>query len=135
MPAIDEDIARMEERLANAKPSSGRVGLSAPKRLEWKCAHRLPGRFTQGHAIEVALAVQGDRPETVVLRYRRVNQVERFVAIEMTPTASGFRAQIPAAYTRSPFPVQYYFELARTSMFPGLGANLAGQPYFVLRQA
>ncbi len=38
----------------------------------------------------------------------------------------------------SPFPLQYYFELRRAgsaAIFPGLNADLANQPYFVLRQA
>jgi hypothetical protein len=69
-----------------------------------------------------------------VLRYRRVNQVERFIAVPMTGGAAGFRAQIPGEYTRSPFPVQYYFELNGSGMFPGIGPNLSGQPYFVVRQ-
>jgi hypothetical protein len=49
-----------------------------------------------------------------------------------------YRASIPAAYTDSPYPLQYYFEL-RTGpgtawLYPGLGTNLAAQPYFVVRE-
>ena len=52
----------------------------------------------------------------------------------MAAGAGGFRAQIPAEYTRSPFPMQYYFVLEGTGMYPGLGPNLSGQPYFVVHQ-
>jgi hypothetical protein len=45
------------------------------------------------------------------------------------------RATIPAAFTKSPYPLQYYFSLESSSMYPGIGTNLAAQPYFVLRQA
>jgi hypothetical protein len=31
----------------------------------------------------------------------------------MTRLAQGFMAAIPAGYTDSPFPLQYYFELSR----------------------
>lgn len=134
LPAIAEDIARMEQRLAAAKPSQGPVTLASLRR-EWNCTHKIPGRFAAGQAIDVALGVAGEPPKSVTLRYRRVNQVERFVAVPMTASASGFRAQIPGPYTRSAFPVQYYFELEGASMFPGIGPNLSGQPYFVVRQA
>jgi hypothetical protein len=43
-------------------------------------------------------------------------------------------ATIPAEFTKSPFPLQYYFSLDQAAMYPGLSPNLANQPYFVLRQ-
>ncbi len=46
-------------------------------------------------------------------------------------------AVIDADYTRSPYPLQYYFELRGddgSSLFPGLAPDLANQPYFVIRQ-
>jgi hypothetical protein len=56
--------------------------------------------------------------------------------IEAVHTPPG--ATIPAAYTDSPFPLQYFFALmqdGRADMAPGLGADLCNQPYYVLRQA
>jgi hypothetical protein len=47
-------------------------------------------------------------------------------------------AVIPAEYTQSPFPLQYYFKLrsddGQCSIYPGLGENLCNQPYYVIRQ-
>jgi hypothetical protein len=47
-------------------------------------------------------------------------------------------AVIPAGYTKSEFPLQYYFEIRKTkseaSLYPGLGDDLTSQPYFVLRR-
>ena len=46
-------------------------------------------------------------------------------------------AVIPAQYTDSAFPLQYYFELqqgASARLHPGLGANQMQCPYFVVRQ-
>jgi hypothetical protein len=47
-------------------------------------------------------------------------------------------AVIGADYTRSPYPLQYYFEVRGDdgpSLYPGLKSELANQPYFVIRQA
>jgi hypothetical protein len=41
-------------------------------------------------------------------------------------------------YTRSPFALQYYFEVkmspASAALYPGLGTERTDQPYFVVRQ-
>ena len=56
------------------------------------------------------------------------------------PAPSGrFRAEIPGQYTDSPYPMLYYFELRDAHgaawIYPGFNADLANQPYFVVRQA
>jgi hypothetical protein len=43
-----------------------------------------------------------------------------------------YRAVIPAAYTQSPFPLQYYFELDSSAVYPGFNETLSNQPYFVV---
>jgi len=44
---------------------------------------------------------------------------------------------IPASYTASNYPLQYYFELRRSTgeawLYPGLTSDLANQPYFVVQ--
>ena len=56
----------------------------------------------------------------------------------MTKTDTGFRASIPESYADSQYPLQYYFELRDTPeqawLYPGLGADLTQQPYFVLEE-
>ena len=75
----------------------------------------------------------------VVCHYRHVNQAERFERVDMDVHSTALEATIPAAYTDSPYSLQYYFTLiespARAHLFPGLGADLTGQPYFVVRRA
>jgi hypothetical protein len=72
------------------------------------------------------------------LYYRRVNQEERFQTAAMTGADTRYRATIPAAYTDSPFALQYYFEVAESPetvwLFPGFTAERANQPYFVARR-
>ena len=48
----------------------------------------------------------------------------------------GFKAAIPADYTKSPYALEYYFEFWRDAgtawLHPGFAANLGNQPYFVV---
>ncbi|HVS77329.1 MAG TPA: hypothetical protein VHE11_10360, partial [Steroidobacteraceae bacterium] len=47
------------------------------------------------------------------------------------------RAVIPASYTASDYPLQYFFELRagrnRAHRFPGFASDSGGQPYFLVR--
>jgi hypothetical protein len=135
---IDEDIAKMEQKLADAKPNGSAAKaistvLAPVARPQWNCRHTPPGRFQPGSAVTVTLAIEGRTPSSAMLHYRHVNQVERFVTTPMS--GSPLHAAIPAEFTKSPYPLQYYFSLEQSSMFPGIGSNLANQPYYVLRQA
>jgi hypothetical protein len=70
--------------------------------------------------------------------YRHVNQAERFESVEMPLQGGAYRASIPAAYTDSPYPLQYYFEVkefaGKAWLYPGFAADLANQPYYVVRR-
>jgi hypothetical protein len=49
-----------------------------------------------------------------------------------------YHATIAGNYTDSAYPLEYYFELKRGNsawIYPGLSADLANQPYFVVRKA
>ena len=130
---IDEDIARLEQ-LLGTDPAPAPARWQGPVRLPASCRHTPPPPFSPGSAIDISLLAEGVQP---VLRYRHVNQVERFAAEPMAGGKSEFRARIPAAFTNSPFPVQYYFELRAkngVALYPGLGERLTTQPYFVIRQ-
>ncbi|MBS1858708.1 MAG: hypothetical protein JST11_25280 [Acidobacteria bacterium] len=131
LAGIDEDIARLEK--LSARPP--RVTPPAGHRAAWQCRHTPPAGFRAGAPVQVTLTVAGASP---VLRYRHVNQVERFAAMPMTGADGSFQATIPGEFTKSPYPLQYYFELRGGDgfgMYPGLGERLADQPYFVIRQA
>ncbi len=74
-----------------------------------------------------------------------MNQAEKYEMVEMTSKNDRWVATIPATYTQSPFPLQYYFEVRmsagdaavnkRTTLYPGLGGNFCNQPYYVIRQS
>jgi hypothetical protein len=74
----------------------------------------------------------------VVLHYRHANQAETWEKSDMRRDATGFKTAIPGGYTNSQYPLLYYFVLRRSPdqavLFPGLGADLAGQPYYAVRR-
>jgi hypothetical protein len=142
LPAFDDDIGDMAKRLDQAKPAPDRVrqavaeALGRPRRLSVPCRHTPPAAFHPGQPLELELAA----PKLVSVRmyYRHVNQAERFESVEMQARDNRYRAVIPAGYTQSLYPLQYYFELKtapdQACLFPGFAANLSNQPYFVVRR-
>jgi hypothetical protein len=145
LAAIDEDIERMVQRVASASTTASDAAkaavahaLSHPTRPPAPCAHKPPTGFTPGAAITLTMTVSGGRDVTSAqCFYRHVNQAERYRRIEMTREGASYRAVIPASYTDSPYPLQYYFvlkEAAAAHLYPGLGTNLLGQPYLVVRR-
>jgi hypothetical protein len=145
LAAIDRDIAQMEQRLAAAKPSEDprvaaaiEVAMGKEQRPSGPCNHQPPPSFRPKEAVPVALTTAG-KLASVRLYYRHVNQAERFQSVEMEAAGTTYRASIPGAYTDSPYPLQYYFELrespAKAWLHPGFAPDLANQPYFVLRRA
>jgi hypothetical protein len=145
LPAIDADIAAVEAKLEQAKPgqpeariaSAIQAAVGRPRREPLALRHTPAAQFHPGQPLEIDLAA-GRSFASVVLYYRRVTQEERFQTAPMQPAGNGYRATIPAAYTASPYPLQYYFELkapAAAWLYPGFSAALANQPYFVVRRA
>jgi hypothetical protein len=57
----------------------------------------------------------------------------------MKKDGKSFRAEIQGNYTKTQYPIQYYFELRdkpdNAWLYPGLTAKLTQQPYFVIRKA
>jgi predicted HD phosphohydrolase len=73
---------------------------------------------------------------SVFLRYRHVNQAERWQREEMQANGTVFSAEIPADYTQSPFALEYCFELRAKDgsawLAPGFNAALSSQPYYAV---
>jgi hypothetical protein len=145
LAAIDDDIAEMAKRLettASSRAAHSPISLrdlTVPeKRGSVEVQHTPPRAFTPGQALEIAITVPGSASESLAIRlyYRHVNQVEEYEAAEMASDGDRFTAAVPADYTKSKYPLQYYFELRRgvdsAWFFPGLGNSLQTQPYFVV---
>jgi hypothetical protein len=139
---IDEDIAALEAKLSTAAAGANTSMLNA---LVQMVAVREPLAFThtpptgfapkQGVALEIAVA---RKLSSARLHYRHVNQAERWTSVEMELRDNAYRSNIPAEYTDSPYPLQYYFELKEAPdkvwLYPGFDADLTNQPYFVLQR-
>jgi len=113
-----------------------------PQTTPVKCAHTAPAGFTPGQALALSLAVSGGEGVQAVraarLRYRHVNQAERWSAADASGENGAYSAAIPAEYTAGEFPLEYYFELEDKTglawMHPGFNRTLSNQPYFVVEK-
>jgi hypothetical protein len=148
LPAIDEDIELMVKKLEQMQSSTIaqrenvksaiQEALGRPTRPSVVCNHNQPRNFKPGESLNIELSVE-KAIKSVRLYYRHVNHAERYKTVEMQLTGKSFRATIPADYTDSQYPLQYYFELKEKSvkawLYPGFTTDLTNQPYFVVRKA
>jgi hypothetical protein len=145
LPAIDRDIAAIAEKLDwnRLMPNSPQVLQVISKvqgrieRSQLQSRHVPAKQFVPGNPLEIELTVE---PITwAKLYYRHVNQAERFTVASMERKGSVYQAAIPADYTNSDYPLQYYFELKTTTgptlLYPGFSKDLMNQPYFVVRRS
>jgi hypothetical protein len=146
LPAMDRDVAALAGLLdgLNRDAPSAVVAhaikevLTPAGRTALPCSHTPPSRFVPGRSLEIALSV-GAATSSVTLHYRHVNQAERFQAVRMEAGEDRYHAAIPAAYTDTVYPLQYYFEVEITTgnrlLYPGFSRSLTGQPYILVRRA
>ena len=166
LPLMDADIADMEKRAGNLKPDSRPSPLidailhpaGEPKPGDGKPAplidailkpaprpaievsHPENKEFKRGADVPILIRLAAEATTPPILHYRHVNQAEQWQRMEMKPDAQDSKtllAVIPAAYTDSAYPLQYYFELrngGRAVLSPGFNADWSNQPYYVIRQ-
>jgi hypothetical protein len=143
---MDKDIAALSQRLEATPADSpqARVAtiiqevLGRPHRWTSEAKHKAAKHFRAGEPLEIAISVA--HPNTSIrLYYRHVDQAERYTTVLMTPVGQQHRVTIPATYTNSEYPLEYYFEIrdgkTRVDLFPGFSSTLTNQPYFVVRRA
>ena len=163
LSAIDQDVARMAKLVeqvsagSSDSKSSGRQQSNVdPERVQTAvrailspsprptavCQHQPPKSFRGGDVIPISLAIDKSKsppPTQVELHYRQVHQAETYQTAALEADGNRWITSIPAAYTQSPYPLQYFFELRTDAgdrwRFPDLGVNLCQQPYFVIRQS
>jgi hypothetical protein len=148
LPAIDSDLAVMAAQLESAGGVSTNsdsavailAALDGSERAAASCRHVPSPHFTAHEPLPVLLRVIGDaHPASIVMYYRHVNQSEDYQSVELERVDSDYRALIPAAYTDSDYPLQYFFVLTQQSgdatLYPGFTHERANQPYFVMRRS
>jgi len=136
---IDKDIEAMRAALksggtpvVDASRAIARA-IAIPRRPQVACSHMAPEQFSPGSPLVLSLTAPGN--VSAHLHYRHVNHAERWRSMDMTGSDGRFIAAIPADYTASPFPLQYYFELSRPDeawLYPAFNATLSNQPYYAV---
>ena len=146
LAAIDKDLAAMTDRVKSAgqpdvsSENTRRATVEAtgrPGRPILACAHTPPLSFEAGAPLAVAVtALVPDEVVSIRLHFRHVDQAERWKRVEMLGNGGSFTAAIPADYTTTEFPLEYYFDLAgksgATRLEPAFNETLSNQPYYTL---
>jgi hypothetical protein len=146
---MDADIDALRRQLESVRAQSAQsVGnpqsmhelLSDARDASLMPRHRPPDQFVPGEPLTLTAVL--DRSATLSsarLLYRQVNQAEEYQAADLIKSGAEHRAVIPATYTDSPYPLQYFFELVyeqgRARRYPGFASEQGNQPYFVVRAA
>ena len=119
--------------------SSPGAAEQAAARTDWRKRLRIVGasasRFRAGEPLKIELALEKGNAQSVRLHSRHVNQAERWKSTPMERKQVGYLAEIPADYTHSAYPLQYYFVLrnARQAWFyPALNGTISNQPYYAI---
>jgi hypothetical protein len=146
LPNIDLDIAAMQQKLQDKSLDTAKTAptvlqeVTGPvKRPPATCSHTPPATFHPGQVLPVSLTLAGtpspDAAASIDLYYRHVNQAERWKSTRMERKPATYIAAIPADYTNSVYPLQYYFELRNGKqawLYPALNATLSNQPYYAI---
>ena len=127
LPAFDDDIGDMAKRLDRPKPAPERVrqGRRGSIRPPTASLGPLPPHSRRPDSIRASRWKSNSQAPSLVsarMYYRHVNQAERFESAEMQARDNRYRAAIPAGYTQSLYPLQYYFEL-KTCAGPSLASS------------
>ena len=142
---IRADMAAMETGEVVGNPAHAGVAAEAialvqkrPVRVAVAGRHAAPERFEAGKELPLALSTQGGGVTGATLYYRHVNQADNWESAAMEAGKDGYQATIPAAYTQTEFPLQYYFAVARgngvAGLYPGFDGAAANTPYLVVRK-
>jgi hypothetical protein len=142
--ALDKDIQAMERATTAARKDVDSARLvhqvvSPATRPRVQLEHKPPPPFPRGRALPIE-AKPAAPVASLSLLFRHTNQAESWQTTPMLSAAGSYRAEIPADYTDSPFPLQYYFVVAPGGnadelLYPGFDETWTNQPYFVVRQA
>jgi hypothetical protein len=141
LPAINADMSAVLDHFmkavagSSAFPVASRTvtqrALNPTPRPILTVHHTAPESFYPGSELALTVAMPPNVTESI-LWYRHVNHGERWLSVPMERKGASYKAVIPAAYSDSPYPLQYYFELhtaTAATLHPAFNATLSNQPY------
>ena len=152
LPMIDADVLALEKffqsdatsaKYIAANPDEGKAlpparstyrAISPMARLTIAVQHTPPTSFHSGRDLSLTISTPPIVAEAF-LWYRHVNHGERWLSVQMQHEGAIHKAAIPAAYTNSPYPLQYYFELhtaQSATLHPPFNATWSNQPYYTV---
>jgi len=142
LPAIDADIAALEKHILpsldpnTSLPHAVTQHTFIPNpRPTITVHHNPPASFHPGSDLWLTIATPRPLGGEPILWYRHVNHGERWLSTPMDEHPGTYSAAIPATYTDSPYPLQYYFELhtaASATLHPAFNPTLSNQPYYAI---
>jgi hypothetical protein len=146
LAGIDADLRDLEARWASDAQNDHDEGVGRLLQMgahvsgDINVLHEPPEAFIPGEKVELSLRLRGPGAgglERVTVRYRPMDQALRFSERPMERSGDDLFGSIPAAAADGAFPLAYAFvlyDLRRIAWrYPGLGDDLASQPYFILR--
>ena len=147
LAAIDADLAALEQSFAStvaitSGPPEGLPKAHSPvPRPTIDARHTPADSFHPGSALQVVIGTYPAAVSKAILWYRHVTHGERWRSVEMQTTESRaggrYVASIPADYTNSPYPLQYYFEVRTanaTTLHPPFNSTWSNQPYYAIHK-
>lgn len=140
LTAIEADVDAMAAELRSRADDPGQeVKITVPDRpARTGLQHEPPEAYVPGDDLRVT-ASGSEHVAAVQLRYRHVNQAEHWQSVDLVPGSGQFSAVIPADYTKSTYPLMYFFIVEHAdgavALHPGFEADLANQPYHVIMPA
>jgi hypothetical protein len=139
LEALTEQIKSMGRTDVSTEDTRSAIG-AATGRPGWPlaaCVHHPPASFEAGVPLALPVTVPvASEVTSMRLHYRHTDQAERWKQVDMQQDGESFTAAIPADYTQSDFPLEYYFGLeaknGATRLEPLFNATLSNQPYYAL---
>ena len=154
LPAIEKDLADLEKlvqpataakaegdgRSSGAALLAAALASAAAPAPRPRCEHLPPVSFRPGEPVAIEVAIEaGYNVTRARLHYRHVNQGDEHRVVDLAAQGNRYQHTIPGEYTDSPYALMYFFDLHDSNgqawLQPGLNADLANQPYFVVRPA
>lgn len=137
LPGIEADVDAMAAELRSRIDDPGsEAKIIVPDRPASTGLHHEPASsFTPGDDLELTVTADA-QIAAVRLRYRHVNQAEHWQSVDLVPESGQFTGSIPADYTKSNYPLMYFFTVQHAdgavALHPGFEPDLANQPYHVV---
>ena len=137
LTAIEADVDAMARELKARADEPGRAAKVsvADRPATTGLQHQPPESYAPGDDVALDVAAAGE-VTGVRLHYRHVNQAEHWESVDLEPESGRFTGRIPADYTKSTYPLMYFFiaehQDGGVALHPGFEADLANQPYYLI---